>query len=108
MLGGPEATTGRASQAPPPPDSLRLAACAVLEPIARAEGAAPLLLRVLEVKAELIGADAPPAAAGAEADAEIDAGTPKSAPGAVHNAPTKPPPPAWDWESVAEGAVPAP
>ncbi|WP_438038849.1 tetratricopeptide repeat protein [Sorangium sp. So ce128] len=34
-------------------DDQRLAACAVLEPIARAEKAAPLLVRVLETKAEL-------------------------------------------------------
>ncbi|XYH95325.1 tetratricopeptide repeat protein [Sorangium sp. So ce1128] len=34
-------------------DDQRLAACAVLEPIARAEGAAPLLVRVLETRAEI-------------------------------------------------------
>ncbi|AUX46360.1 hypothetical protein SOCE26_078660 [Sorangium cellulosum] len=34
-------------------DDQRLAACAVLEPIARAEGAAPLLLRVLETRADI-------------------------------------------------------
>ncbi|WP_437731692.1 tetratricopeptide repeat protein [Sorangium sp. So ce1335] len=34
-------------------DDLRIAACAVLEPIARAEGAAPLLVRVLETRAEI-------------------------------------------------------
>ncbi|WP_437304237.1 tetratricopeptide repeat protein [Sorangium sp. So ce388] len=34
-------------------DDQRLAACAVLEPIARGEGAAPLLVRVLETRAEI-------------------------------------------------------
>ncbi|WP_438023835.1 tetratricopeptide repeat protein [Sorangium sp. So ce233] len=34
-------------------DDQRIAACAVLEPIARAEGAAPLLVRVLETRAEI-------------------------------------------------------
>ncbi|WP_437828702.1 tetratricopeptide repeat protein [Sorangium sp. So ce1153] len=34
-------------------DDQRLAACAVLEPIARKEGAAPLLVRVLETRAEI-------------------------------------------------------
>ncbi|WP_438015371.1 tetratricopeptide repeat protein [Sorangium sp. So ce315] len=37
-------------------DDQRIAACAVLEPIARAEGAAPLLVRVLETRAEIASA----------------------------------------------------
>ncbi|WP_437672028.1 hypothetical protein [Sorangium sp. So ce131] len=51
-------------------DDQRLAACAVLEPIARAEGAAPLLLRVLETRAEIAPVVwSPGASAPAPADA---------------------------------------
>ncbi|HTN87439.1 MAG TPA: tetratricopeptide repeat protein, partial [Sorangium sp.] len=50
-------------------DDQRLAACAVLEPIARKEGAAPLLVRVLETRAEIAPVVwAPGAAAPAPAD----------------------------------------
>ncbi|WP_437809205.1 tetratricopeptide repeat protein [Sorangium sp. So ce1078] len=50
-------------------DDQRLAACAVLEPIARAEGAAQLLVRVLETRAEIAPVTwAPGAAAPAPAD----------------------------------------
>ncbi|XXX74439.1 tetratricopeptide repeat protein [Sorangium sp. So ce134] len=77
MLGPPPASgAGGAEPAPSRQsahllltDDQRLAACAVLEPIARAEGAAQLLVRVLETRAEIAPvAWAPGAAAPAPAD----------------------------------------
>ncbi|EYF00893.1 tetratricopeptide repeat protein [Chondromyces apiculatus] len=101
MLGNPDPNAARTSQAPPPPDAQRLAACGVLEPIARAEGNASLLLRVLEVKGDLAEAAAvmPGDAEGASATdlpswGEADAAS-DSAPGSVHEAITRPPPVGW-------------
>ncbi|WP_437722098.1 tetratricopeptide repeat protein [Sorangium sp. So ce861] len=77
MLGPPPASgAGGAEPAPSRQsahlvltDDQRLAACAVLEPIARREGAAQLLVRVLETRAEIAPvAWAPGAAAPAPAD----------------------------------------
>ncbi|AKT42745.1 tetratricopeptide repeat protein [Chondromyces crocatus] len=115
MLGNPEPGNTRASQAPPPPDGQRLAACGVLEPIARAEGATSLLVRVLEVKADL--AEAPAAmAADPEGSATAERSTwgegdepqSRSAPPSVHEAITKPPPPVvfeWDGATGPRGTV---
>lgn len=113
MLGADPGATSRSSQAPPPPDSLRLAACSVLEPIARAESAAQLLVRVLEVKAELAGEGAPPAIDAGESVSDMpswgDGGEQPPSPGSsgVHDAVTKPPPASWDWATVADGTQPA-
>ncbi|AUX25403.1 hypothetical protein SOCEGT47_059480 [Sorangium cellulosum] len=65
--GGAEPAASRPSARLLLPDALRLAACAVLEPVARAEGAAPLLVRVLETRAEIAPA-APAEGAAAEAE----------------------------------------
>ncbi|MCC6553830.1 MAG: hypothetical protein IT372_12520, partial [Polyangiaceae bacterium] len=70
-------------------DDMRLAACAVLEPIARGEGAAALLLRVLEVKAELAGSGI----------AEVVPPAPPAV--SVHEAVTQPPPASWDWAAAS-------
>ncbi|WP_437935552.1 tetratricopeptide repeat protein [Sorangium sp. So ce341] len=67
--GGAEPTPSRQSAHLVLTDDQRLAACAVLEPIARGEGAAQLLVRVLETRAEIAPvAWAPGAAAPAPAD----------------------------------------
>ncbi|WP_437587251.1 tetratricopeptide repeat protein [Sorangium sp. So ce1000] len=67
--GGVESSPSRQSSHLLLTDDQRLAACAVLEPIARAEKAAPLLVRVLETKAEIAPVVwAPGAAAPAPAD----------------------------------------
>ncbi|WP_437479914.1 tetratricopeptide repeat protein [Sorangium sp. So ce1014] len=67
--GGGDASPSRQSAYLLLSDDQRLAACALLEPIARAEGAAQLLVRVLETRAEIAPVVwAPGAAAPAPAD----------------------------------------